>query len=258
MSEPVLGIDLGSRTTKILALRGGQVESFQIFDTDHDPVARVRDALKDLTFSAVVATGYGRHLLKAHFADGVVTEIKACARGAKYLCPECATVIDVGGQDSKVIEVTSDGGFANFEMNDRCAAGTGKFLEVMASTLGYDIEGFWRAALEAESPVAISSMCTVFAESEVVSLITSGADVKSVALGLHQAIADRLYALACRVELKGEVLLAGGVAKNNCVRQLLEKRLQRRMVVPDNPQMVSALGAALIANENALARGTGR
>lgn len=257
MNEPVLGIDLGSRTTKILALRAGRLESFQIFDTDYDPIRRVRDALRALTFSFVVATGYGRHLLKAHFANQVVTEIKACARGAKFLCPDCATVIDIGGQDSKVIEVTGDGGFANFEMNDRCAAGTGKFLEVMASTLGYDIEGFWKAALQAEAPVTISSMCTVFAESEVISLITSGAEAKNIALGLHHAIADRLYALISRVELKGEIVLAGGVAKNRCVGQLLEKKLQQPLVVPDEPQMVSALGAALIASENARTREAG-
>ena len=246
-----IGIDLGSRTTKIVTLDGNQAASFEIFDTDPDPMRKVRQCLGGHVDSRLAVTGYGRHLLEAEFCGQVVSEIKACARGAAFVNPNCRTAVDVGGQDSKVIEVTPGGGFANFEMNDRCAAGTGRFLEVMARVLGYDIEAFWHEALLAESPTAISSMCTVFAESEVISLITSGAERRRVALGLHQATAERLYSLTCKVERRAEIMFVGGVAHNRCIVEALAHKLKCDIVVPDHPQMVSALGAALIARESA-------
>jgi len=246
VNEPVLGIDLGSRTTKIVKFAGGEVKSFEIFDTDHNPVKKVQDSVKGLRSSTVIATGYGRHLLKTHFANKVVTEITACARGANFLYPNCGTVIDIGGQDCKVIQVTADGGFDSFEMNDRCAAGTGRFLEVMARILGYEIEEFWKEALSAKHPITINSMCTVFAESEVISLITSGKDRRNIALGLHHSIVDRLYTLIAKVEIREEIMLVGGVAKNRCIEELLKKKLQSNITVPENPQIVSATGAALI------------
>ena len=244
-----IGIDLGSRTTKIVKLNGGQIESFEIFDTGHDPMRKVRECLGGHIDCAMAATGYGRHLLETEFSDQVISEIKACARGAGFVNPNCRTVIDVGGQDSKVIEVTAGGGFAGFEMNDRCAAGTGRFLEVMARVLGYDIETFWQEALVAESPTAISSMCTVFAESEVISLITSGVDRRGIALGLHHATAERFCNLIARIESRPEVMFVGGVAHNRCMVEALRRKLKIKIVVPQHPQMVSALGAALIAGE---------
>lgn len=248
-NQSVIGIDLGSRTTKIVKLHAGQVESFEIFETDHDPMRRLSPFLESAKPSALGVTGYGRHLLKTQFSGKAVSEIKACARGAGSIYPNGGTVIDVGGQDSKVIELTSDGGFADFEMNDRCAAGTGRFLEVMARTLGYDIDEFWQEALAADCPANISSMCTVFAESEVVSLITSGADRRSIALGVHHSTAERLYSLISKVELKPEILFVGGVAQNRCIVGLLEAKLKASIVVPENPQIVSAIGGALIASE---------
>jgi predicted CoA-substrate-specific enzyme activase len=248
--KPVLGIDFGSRTTKIVKFDKGKVESFEIFDTNHNAIQKVQNIIRNSKYSKIVATGYGRHLMKAHLPAGVVTEIKACARGARFIDPDCRLVVDIGGQDSKVIEINPEGSFGQFEMNDRCAAGTGRFLEVMAQVLGYGTEDFWREALAAKSPLPISSMCTVFAESEVISLITSGEDRRRIALGLHLSIVDRLYPMISKFECERGVMLVGGVARNKCIVKLLEKKLKSDIFVPENPQLVSALGSALIAYED--------
>jgi predicted CoA-substrate-specific enzyme activase len=177
-----------------------------------------------------------------------VTEITACALGARFLRPEAGMVIDIGGQDSKVILLGNGSGpFADFEMNDRCAAGTGRFLEVMARLLGFSLDEFGRAACEAGEMITLGSMCTVFAESEVISLLAAGRDRTSIALGLHGSVADRVYPLAARFDAHGEVLMAGGVALNPCLVGLLSKKLGRPVVVPEHPQIVTAVGAALAA-----------
>jgi predicted CoA-substrate-specific enzyme activase len=248
--KPVLGIDLGSRTTKIVKFDKGKVESFEIFDTNHNAIQKVRETIRDSKYSKIVATGYGRHLMRAHLSTKVITEIKACAKGAKFLNPDCRLVVDIGGQDSKVIEINPERSFGQFEMNDRCAAGTGRFLEVMAQVLGYGIEDFWREALAAKSPLPISSMCTVFAESEVISLMTSGEDRRRIALGLHLSVIDRLYPMISRFEYQGGAMFVGGVAKNRCIVELLKKKLRCDILVPENPQLVSAIGSALIAYED--------
>jgi predicted CoA-substrate-specific enzyme activase len=158
-------------------------------------------------------------------------------------------VLDIGGQDSKVIRV-NNGKVEDFEMNDRCAAGTGKFLEVMATTLGYTIDDFGKTAFDLEDAVSISSMCTVFAESEVVSLIAGGKDHRSIALGLHQSILNRILALVGMTGYEDEIVFAGGVAKNKCLIALLEKRLAANILIPEEPQIVGAVGAALTAIED--------
>jgi predicted CoA-substrate-specific enzyme activase len=195
---------------------------------------------------SVVATGYGRHLAREKLGLTVITEIKAHALGASRLFPECRTVIDIGGQDSKAIRVEG-GKQMSFEMNDRCAAGTGRFLEVMATTLGYRLEEFGPEAMAAVEAASISSMCTVFSESEVVSLIAGGKSKQSIALGLHESIVNRLLALVGRVGAEQQVVLTGGVALNPCIRSLLERRLGLALLVPSEPQIVGALGAALSA-----------
>ena len=243
-----LGLDLGSRTTKIVEMAGGAVARFEVFDTDGDSLERVRARLGRRDYTRVAATGYGRFLMNAHLDCRVVTEITACALGARYLRPGAGLVIDIGGQDSKVILLgDGPGAFADFEMNDRCAAGTGRFLEVMAGLLGFTLEDFGRAACEAGETIALSSMCTVFAESEVISLLAAGRDRKSIALGLHGSIADRVYPLAARFDPAGEVIMAGGVALNPCLVGLLSQKLRRPVVVPEHPQIVTAVGAALAA-----------
>lgn len=222
--------------------------SGEILDTGTDPWRRARELLERHQPEMVVATGYGRHLVAERLGCPVVTEIRAHAVGAHRLFPECRTVIDIGGQDSKAIRL-KDGRQLDFEMNDRCAAGTGRFLEVMATTLGYTIEEFGAEALRSESSTAISSMCTVFAESEVISLIARGAGKRAIALGLHEAIVNRLWALLGRIGVEPPVVLCGGVALNPCIRTLMERKLEMALLVPEKPQLVGAIGAALCASE---------
>jgi len=242
-----VGIDIGSRTIKLVLLENGTLSDFRIIDTGHDPLGLSKKLLSGYKVEKIAATGYGRHLAKTHFADITVTEIKAYALGAHHLFPKCRTVIDVGGQDSKVIRVDENGHFEDFEMNDRCAAGTGRFLEVMAKTLGFKIEEFGNQALKAKHPVNISSTCTVFSESEVISLIASGENRKNIALGVHHAIVIRLAAMVSKIGLKEDIVFAGGVAKNLCIASLLEQKLGVKLFIPKEPQIVGALGAALTA-----------
>jgi predicted CoA-substrate-specific enzyme activase len=245
----VVGIDLGSRTTKIVQLREGTARFTEIFDTGRDPLPRVGEILKNISPEKMVATGYGRHLIRENFGADHVTEIRACARGSHHLFPGCRTVLDVGGQDCKLVRLDEKGRVVDFEMNDRCAAGTGKFLEVMAQTFEMPLEEFIRMACEAKQHIPISSMCTVFAESEVVSLITSGRPKEQIALGLHVAIANRLLSMLGRFPGEGGIIFVGGGAKNDCLHHLLEKGIGSRIERPENPQLVIALGAALIASD---------
>jgi len=246
--QTAVGIDLGSRMTKVVRLSGGRITDAHVFDTGHDPLAHLMEVLKGVRSEAdaVVATGYGRTLARGQFPCMTVTEIRACARAARHLCPPCASVIDIGGQDTKAIELGAGSGFGRFEMNDRCAAGTGRFLEVMAAALGYALEDLGREALRADRPVEISSMCTVFAESEVVSLVARGEDRHRIALGLHAATARRVAAMASRIRLGAKALFVGGVARNECMIAALREELPCELVVPERPELAVALGAALI------------
>lgn len=248
----VAGLDIGSRTIALVELDDGHVVRQEVVDTGTDPIANSRQLIGERTYDRLVATGYGRHLaLNSGLADEVVTEIKAYALGAYHLYPDVQTVLDVGGQDSKAIRVAPGGAVARFEMNDRCAAGTGRFLEHMALALGLTVEQLGPHALAAGGSAArLSSMCTVFAESEVVSLIGRGEDSRRVALGIHNAIVGRLSAMVRRVGLGQRFLFAGGVAYNPCLRWLLAEELGMSLTVPDNPQTVGALGAALCALRN--------
>jgi len=243
-----LGLDLGSRTTKIVEMAGGAIARFEVFDTGPGSLGRVRARLDRRDYAGASATGYGRYLMNAHLGCKVVTEITACALGARFLRAGAGLVIDIGGQDSKIILLGNGSpAFADFEMNDRCAAGTGRFLEVMAQLLGFTIEEFGRAAREAGETIALNSMCTVFAESEVISLLAAGRDRTAIARGLHASIANRVYPLAARFDPQGEVVMAGGVALNPCLVDLLAAKLRRSVTVPECPQIVTAVGAALAA-----------
>lgn len=244
-----IGIDLGSRTTEIVQIADGKIQHSEIFQTGHDPLPRVKESLGRLDYSQMVTTGYGRHLVSASLEAHRVTEIKACAKGIRFLLPSCRTVLDMGGQDSKLIFLNDKGTVIDFEMNDRCAAGTGKFLELMAQTFDMDIDTFVRTAQAASDHVAINSMCTVFAESEVVSLITSGIPKEEIALGLHVSIATRLFAMIVKVPLEEDIVFVGGGAKNDCLHALMEDKLKRTIKRPEEPQIVVALGAALLASE---------
>jgi (R)-2-hydroxyacyl-CoA dehydratese activating ATPase len=243
------GLDIGSRTIALVEWDGAKVIREEVVFTGSDPLAAVKKLAGSRKYDRTVATGYGRHMASSNvLADGVITEIKAFAVGAHHLFEDVRTVLDIGGQDSKVIQVKPGGGVALFEMNDKCAAGTGRFLENMAAALGMSVEELGPHALSATGQeIRLSSMCTVFAESEVVSLIGRGEDSRRVALGIHAAIASRVSAMIRRIGLKPRLVFAGGVAYNPCMKVLLEKELGVEISIPASPQTVGALGAALEA-----------
>jgi len=244
------GIDIGSRTIELVVVdEAGQIKTSFQADTGFDPITEAKKLVDGVSFDRIVATGYGRNLFEISFDAPTVTEIKAHARGARTFFPDTRTVLDIGGQDSKAISLFENGKVKKFEMNDRCAAGTGKFLEIMAKTLGYDIEEFGREALLAENDLNISSMCTVFAESEVTSLIAKGNNRREIARGLHASVIRRAAGMINRVSSEGDIVFTGGVAKNPCMVAFLAEKLGRNVLIPETPQFIGALGAALLASE---------
>lgn len=245
----VAGIDIGSRFIKYVLSKDSHVYDFLMRETGHNPLAVCREILDGSKPDRLIATGYGRHLLEVHDNVKTITEIKAVAKGVKEVFPFCRTIIDIGGQDTKVISLGEDGSVINFEMNDRCAAGTGRFLEIMAKALGYDIEIFGDSCIKNNGSIKINSLCTVFAESEVVSLITGGKKRESIAYAIHESVIGKVMALLKRIEVKDDVVFAGGCARNLCLRYILEKRLQKIIHVHENPYIHAAYGAALYASK---------
>ena len=245
------GIDSGSATTKAVVVKDGQIAARVILPTGFDFLSAAENAYKKVLadtgihrkeVSNLYATGYGRNSIK--FADKTISEITAHARGVYYFYPDVNGIIDIGGQDSKIISV-SDGKVTDFLMNDKCAAGTGKFLEYNAKALEVPIEELGSLALGSEAPARITSMCTVFAESEVISLRAKGFKKEDIAAGLLESIAKRVAVMARQVGLKENVAFVGGVAKNIGVKVFLEKELNIILYVPPEPQITGALGAAL-------------
>jgi predicted CoA-substrate-specific enzyme activase len=244
------GIDIGSRTIEVVVLDdAGEIVSSLQAGTGFDPITEAKKLINGVRYDRIMATGYGRNLFEISFDAPTVTEIKAHATGARAFFPDALTVLDIGGQDSKAIALLDNGRVKKFEMNDRCAAGTGKFLEIMAKTLGYDIEDFGRQALLAEKELNISSMCTVFAESEVTSLIARGKSRREIARGLHSSVIRRAAGMINRVSADGDIVFTGGVAKNPCMATFLAEKLGRKVRIPDNPQFIGAFGAALLVSE---------
>ena len=252
-----LGVDLGSNTVKAVLLSGGRdVAGSCVRKTSHD--ARkimdecVEEALSNagLTFGdigKIVATGYGRVSCKIAHKD--VSEITCHGKGAFFSMPGARTVIDIGGQDSKVISLADNGRVVDFVMNDKCAAGTGRFLEVMAQALQAPLAEFGEVSKRAANVVDISNTCTVFAESEVISHMARQEPKENIIAGLHKAIASRVFALARRLRIEEEIVLTGGVALNDGVRRALEAAAGKPIKVPANPQLIGALGAAIHAFE---------
>ena len=247
-----LGIDIGSRYIKGALVEKGKWVGFKRSETSFNPLEKCTEMLKEMPADRVMATGYGRHLLEVHGDIKTITEIKAFARGARAVFSNCQTIIDIGGQDTKVIAFDDQGKVWKFEMNDRCAAGTGKFLEIMAKNLGYSLEEFGSEALRAHREIQLSSMCTVFAESEVISLTAKGVAREEIAMAIHRAIINRVASMAKRFPLLDEVVFAGGCAHNPCLKELLEQRLRRNIRVGAVPEMTGALGAALFAEEDGI------
>jgi len=250
-----LGVDIGSLTVKVVLMDSGQqMRSRGVTAAGYGGQQAAESLIKRLLGEAgipagdvayTVVTGYGR--VRFQTANEEVSEISCHARGAFHLNPALRTVIDIGGQDSKAMRLDSRGRVIDFAMNDKCAAGTGRFLEVMAGALDVPVEELGRLALQSQEPVSISSTCTVFAESEAISHIARGATRQDVAAGLHQAIASRVLGLAARVGLEPEIALTGGVALNQGVVAALARACGQQITVPPDPQTVGALGAALYA-----------
>ncbi len=246
------GLDIGSRTIKFAAMENGRLIVARKALTSFNPIETARELMNDVRCDAIIATGYGRHLAKANFGCPVISEIKAFAIGAfstaeENNIPDCYAVLDIGGQDTKAISIDNAGSIEKFEMNDKCAAGTGRFLEIMAAALGFSLENFSKAALSADSAETINSTCTVFAESEVISLINQGADRNRITLGIHKSIISKSSSLLKRVAPEGCIFFAGGVALNECCRVLFEADTGQRVFVPPDPQIVGAVGAAIYA-----------
>ncbi|MBG0791808.1 MAG: 3-hydroxyacyl-ACP dehydratase [Desulfovibrionaceae bacterium] len=247
----IVGLDIGSRSIELVGMKNRVVVRAERVPTTFDPLSQCGKLLEGLRPDILVGTGYGRNLIERLALNcecTVITEIKAHALGAGHLFPEAATVLDIGGQDTKAIAL-SNGKAVKFEMNDRCAAGTGKFLEYTAGVFQIPIEEFGQYALKGENPPEISSICTVFAETEATSLMARGEQPESIALGLHKAIIKRTVNMLNRVGLRLPLVFSGGVANNPCVRSLLASAIDARenegLLIPDSPDMVGALGAAL-------------
>lgn len=244
----VAGIDIGSRYVKYALLDGGEPR-FVREETGYDPLDVCKRLIGRMRPDRLFATGYGRHLLPSDICAETITEIKAVARGAREVFPSCRTIIDIGGQDTKVVLLRSDGSVENFEMNDRCAAGTGKFLEIMAHALGFSLDAFGLCRASGQQ-VSISSLCAVFAESEVITLIGKGAKREVIAEALHHSIVTRILPLVKRVGLAPDVVLAGGCARDASLREMLAERMGKSVLVHDRPDMLSAYGAALYARDS--------
>ena len=245
----VCGLDVGSRTIKVVFLDADtkRILAFRKAETTYTPVDQCLKILDGLSAERTVSTGYGRKLLQDHLDSESITEILAHALGARHVFPKCRSVLDIGGQDTKAISLDSSGRVAKFEMNDRCAAGTGKFLEFMAASFQIPIDEFGDFALEGEPGLSINSMCTVFAESEATSLMARGHRPQDIALGLHQSVVKRSMSMLKRVSVNGALVFSGGVARNRCVRKLIEQETASPILVASEPDILGALGAALYA-----------
>ncbi len=254
MNRHVMGVDFGSTTAKTVILDlSGNIVAHSVAHMGAVSGDGVKQSMKDALEEAglaqsdmgrVVATGYGRRMLDE--ADKNYTEITCHARGAVAMVPGARLVIDIGGQDSKVISVDSNGLVAQFAMNDRCAAGTGKFLEVLARAVEIGLEELGDTALQAREKLKISSMCATFAETEVISLLAEGHPKTDVLGAVHAAIAMRTLGLVGRVGKKGPVVMTGGVAKNPAAVHYIQQALEMPLILPKTPQIAGALGAALI------------
>lgn len=259
----VMGIDSGSTSTNAVLMNGEKkILAETVIRTGAKTSSSAEKALETVLADAgkkrgrtlvredlsyIVSTGYGR--VSIPFADANITEISCHARGAVFLDPGVRTILDIGGQDSKAIRLDDSGEVADFVMNDKCAAGTGRFLEAMARTLEVPIEELGPVSLKAKEKVEISSMCTVFAESEVISLIAQNKEKADIARGVHEAIAGKAVSLMKRVGLHPDYMMTGGVARNPGVVKAVSERIGAPLKVPENPDLVGAIGAALFALE---------
>ncbi|MBM4340671.1 MAG: 2-hydroxyglutaryl-CoA dehydratase [Deltaproteobacteria bacterium] len=255
MTNYFAGIDIGSTMTKVVILNQGIVASI-IGPTG--PGQRrlankvMEEALKkaSLSFSQItyiVSTGYGR--INVPFSDKQFTEITCHAKGIVHLFPRARTIIDIGGQDAKGIKIDSSGKIVDFVMNDKCAAGSGRFIEVIADTLGVPLDQVGERSLQSKNPAKISNICTIWAQQEVASSLAEGVSVSDLLAGIHQSLADRIVRMVSRLKVEREVIVTGGGGKNRGLLQALSEQLGQEVLVPEEPLLTGALGAALMGKE---------
>lgn len=248
------GIDIGSRTIEVVLFDGVSIMEAASALTGSHPVENAGRLLQKALRKAglgrgevgnIVATGYGRNYFTE--ADAVSSEILCHAKGVSYVIPSARTVIDIGGQDSKMISIGADGRVLNFVMNDRCAAGTGKFLEMVSLMLDIQLDRMGPLTAGSDEACEISSMCAVFAESEIIGLTQSGTAEDIILRGVFRSVARRTLSMSGRVQLEKDLVFTGGVARNAGVVRAIRKETGIEILVPEDPQMTGALGAAIIA-----------
>jgi len=250
------GVDIGSTMTKVVVtgkagdllsvIKGPTGAGYRQLANEVMRQALEQAGLRIDDVSYIVATGYGR--LSVPFADRQITELSCHARGVYSLFPGVRTAIDIGGQDAKCLKI-DNGRLVSFVMNDKCAAGTGRFLEVTAATLGIKLEDMGEISLKATRKIQISNLCTIFAQQEVVALLSRGEKLENIIAGLHDALASRVAALARRLGIEPDLVLTGGVAKNIGMVKAMKESLGCEILVPEEPLITGALGAAILANQ---------
>lgn len=254
----VAGCDVGSLTSKAVILKNGRIIGSSIIKSRPRPQDSADAALAAVLESAKISkdeidccigTGYGRE--KIGFVDDVVSEISCHGKGARWLLPSAETVIDIGGQDCKTMKIDADGRVVRFIANDKCASGTGRFLEVMAKVLGIGIDELGKLSLKARSPITLASTCTVWAQADVIKYINSGISIEDIGAGINTAMASRVAILVNSIKPQGDIFMTGGVAKNIGVVSTLEKLLGAKIkkARKADPQIAGAIGAALFALE---------
>ena len=255
MTEYFAGIDIGSTMTKAVILGDGVIASV-IGPTGPEQRRLANKVMEEalrkagLPFAAmtyIVSTGYGR--INVPFADKQVTEISCHAKGVSSLFPQARTIVDIGGQDSKAITIDQNGRVTNFIMNDKCAAGSGRFVEVIADTLGLKLEQMGDLSIQSTRPAQISNICTIWAQQEVASRLAEGTPVPDLIAGVHRSLADRVARMVKRLKLQKEVILTGGGGKNKGLVKALSEQLDCEILVPPEPLITGALGAALLGRE---------
>ena len=255
MNRYFAGIDIGSTITKAVIIEEEIIarvigptgpEQRRLANKVMEEALRL-SGLSLESIAYIVSTGYGR--INVPFADKQVTEISCHARGIAHLIPNARTVIDIGGQDSKAIRIDSSGRPTDFIMNDKCAAGSGRFIEVIADTLGLKLEEMGDTSLKSRAPAQISNICTIWAQQEVASRLAEGVPVHDLVAGVHKSLADRVARMVTRIKVEREVVLTGGGAKNSGLTQALSQQLGCDLLLPPDPLITGALGAALLGRD---------
>ena len=248
------GVDIGAKTIKIVVMQHNKIISTTLILAGYDVVESLKTAwdealaktgLQENQFDKILATGAGRK--EATMAHDQVTEVSAAAKGAITLDNRVRTVIDVGAEEGRAIKIGAGGKVVDFAINEKCAAGAGAFTEAMARALEVKLEELGPLSLTSTQAVAMNAQCAVFAESELVTLVHSKTPKPDMARAVHDAIADRIVSMVRRVGVEKEVMLVGGVAKNVGFRESLKRELETEVIIPEEPEFVSALGAALLA-----------